>query len=124
VTITRRHHPLKGQTFDVLQTGPQQLVVRVLGGLAMRLPREWTNADGAPAETSEADAVFSVDAIRALLEIVEALHRREAVDAGDRGETCEGPEGGTSCPGKRVSTSGETVSGRCGDDSRNERVEP
>jgi hypothetical protein len=124
VTITRRHHPLKGQTFDVLQTGPQQLVVRVLGGLAMRLPREWTNADGAPAETSEADAVFSVDAIRALLEIVEALHRRRVVDGGREGETCEGPEGGTPCPGKRVSTSGETVSGRCGDDSRNERVEP
>jgi len=30
--------PLKGQTFDVLQTGPQQLMVRVLGGLAMRAP--------------------------------------------------------------------------------------
>jgi len=124
VTITRRHHPLKGQTFDVLQTGPQQLVVRVPGGLAMRLPRAWTDADGLPAETSDPDAVFSVDAIRALLEIVEALHRREAVDAGDQGETCEGPEGGTPCPGKRVSTSGVTGSGRCGDDSRNERVEP
>ena len=124
MTITRRHHPLKGQTFDVLQTGPHQLVVRALGGLAMRLPRAWTDADGLPAETSEPDAVFSVDAIRALLEIVEALHRRRAVDGGSAAETCEVPEGGTPCPGKCVSTCGETASGRCGDDSRNERVEP
>ena len=39
----------------------------------MRLPRGWTAADGAVAQTSEADAVFSVDAIRALPEIVKAL---------------------------------------------------
>jgi hypothetical protein len=123
VTITRRHHPLRGQTFDVLQTGPHVLVVRALGGVAMRLPRAWTNADGAPTETNEPDAVFSVDAIRALLELVEALHRRSEVDGGSAGETCEGPEGGTPCPGKCVSTSGETASGRCGDDSRSERVE-
>jgi hypothetical protein len=124
VTITRRHHPLQGQTFDVLHTGPQHLVVRAVGGLAMKLPRAWTDADGTPAERSEPDAVFSVDAIRALLEIVEALHRRRVVDAGGEGETCEGPEGGTPCPGKRVSTSGETASGCCGDDSRSGRVEP
>ena len=123
VTITRRHHPLQGRVFDVLQTGPRQVVVRALGGLAMRLPRAWTDADGAPAETSEPDAVFSVDAIRALLEIVEALHRRKVVDAGGAGETGEGPKGGTPCPDKRVSTSGETTSRRCGDDSRSGRVE-
>jgi len=124
VTITRRHHPLQDQTFDVLQTGPHQLVVRALGGLAMRLPRAWTDADGLPAETSEPDVVFSVDAIRALLEVVEALHRRRAVDGGSATETCEGPEGGTPCPGKRVSISAETTSRRCGDDSRSGRVEP
>jgi len=38
----------------------------------MRLPRAWTDADGAAAEASEADAVFSVDAIRALVEIVDS----------------------------------------------------
>ena len=42
----------------------------------MRLPRAWTDADGAPSRTCEPDAVFSVDAIRALLEVVEALQRR------------------------------------------------
>ncbi len=121
--ITRRHHPLQGQTFDILQTGRRQLVVRALDGVAMRLPRGWTDADGAPAETNEPDAFFSVDAIRALLEIVEALQRRRAIDAGSRGETCEGPEGGTPCPSKRVSISAETTSRRCGDDSRSGRVE-
>ena len=124
MTITRRHHPLQGQTFDVLHTGRHQLVVRALDGLAMRLPRAWTDADGAPAETGEPDAVFSVDAIRALLEIVEALHRRGVVDAGRADETCQGPEGGTPCPSKRVSTSEETASRRCGDDSRSGRGEP
>jgi hypothetical protein len=123
VKITRRHHPLQGRIFDVLHTGQRQLVVRALGGLAMRLPRAWTDADGPPAETSEPDAVFSVDAIRALLEIVEALHRRRGVDGASAAETCEGPEGGTPCPGKPVSTSGESASGHYGDDSRNERVE-
>jgi hypothetical protein len=124
VKITRRHHPLQGQTFDILQTGQSQLVVRALDGVAMRLPRGWTDADGAPAETNEPDAVFSVDAIRALLEIVEALQRRKAIDAGSRGETCEGREGGTPCPSKRVSTSEETASRPCGDDSRSECGEP
>jgi hypothetical protein len=73
---------------------------------------------------SEPDAVFSVDAIRALLEIVEALHRRGVIDAGGGVGTCEGLEGGTPCPSKRFSTSGETTSRSCGDDSRSERDEP
>jgi hypothetical protein len=73
---------------------------------------------------SESDAVFSVDAIRALLEIVEALHRRRVIDAGGGVGTCEGLEGGTPCPNKRFSTSGETTSRSCGDDSRSERDEP
>ena len=124
VKITRRHHPLQGQTFDILQTGRHQLVVRAGGGLAMRLPRAWTDADGAPAAASEPDAVFSVDAIRALVEIVEALRRRRVIDTGSGGERCLGPEGGTPCPNKRVSTSEETASRRCGDDSRSECGEP
>lgn len=73
VTITRRHHPLQGLLVEVLHTGSRQLVVRAPDGFSMRLPRGWTAADGAVAQTSEADAVFSVDAIRALPEIVKAL---------------------------------------------------
>ena len=86
----------------------------------MRLPRAWTDADGAPSGMSEPDAVFSVDAIRALLEIVEALHRRGVIDAGGGVGTGEGLERGTPCSSKRFSTSGETTSRSCGDDSRSE----
>jgi hypothetical protein len=124
VTITRRHHPLQGLALEVLHTGPRELVVRAPDGFSMRLPRAWTDADGVAAETSEADAVFSVDAIRALLEIVEALHRRGVIDGRSRVETSEGPEGGTPCPSKRVSTSGETTSRSCGDGSRSGSDEP
>jgi hypothetical protein len=90
----------------------------------MRLPRAWTDADGAAAEASEADAVFSVDAIRALLEIVEALLRRGVIDDRSGVETREGPEGGTPWPSKRVSTCGETTSRSCGDGSRSGSDEP
>jgi hypothetical protein len=51
-------------------------------GFSMRLPVASTDADGAAAEASEPDAVVSVDAIRALLEMVEALLRRRGIDAG------------------------------------------
>ncbi len=124
VTITRRHHPLQGLALEVLHTGPRELVVRAPDGFSMRLPRAWMDADGSSSGTSERDAVFSVDAIRALLEIVEALPRRRVVDEASTGETCEGPEGGTLCPSKRVSTSVETASRSCGDDSRSGRDEP
>jgi hypothetical protein len=90
----------------------------------MRLPRTWTDADGAASGTSETDAVFSVDAIRALLETVEAVQRRRGVDEANTGEKCEGPEGGTPCPSKRASTCAETTLRSCGDDSRNGRGEP
>jgi hypothetical protein len=90
----------------------------------MRLPRAWTDAESAPSEASEPDAVFSVDAIRALLEIVEALQRRRVIDAGSGVGTCEDLEGGTPCPSKRVSTSEEITSRRCGDDFRSGRSEP
>jgi hypothetical protein len=124
VTITRRHHPLQGLALEVLHTGPLELVVRAPDGFSMRLPRAWTDADGTPSGMSGPDAVFSVDAIRALLEIVEALQRRRVIDAGGSAETCEGSEGGTPCPSKRVSTSAETASRSCGDGSRSGREEP
>jgi hypothetical protein len=90
----------------------------------MRLPRAWTDADGVATEAREADAVFSVDAIRALLVIVEALLRRGVIDERSGVETSGGPEGGTPCPGKRVSTSGETTWRSCGDGSRSGSDEP
>jgi hypothetical protein len=124
VRITRRHDPLQGLALEVFHTGPRELVVRAPDGFSMRLPRAWTDADGVAAETCEADAVFSVDAIRALLEIVGALLRRGVIDGRSGVETSEGPEGGTPCPSKRVSSSGETSSKSCGDGSRSGCNEP
>ena len=91
----------------------------------MSVPRAWTNADGASAEKNpDSEAVFSVEVIRTLLQLVEALHRRGDVDARVGSDACQGSEGGTRCPSKRVSTCGETASTPSGDDSRSDRVEP
>jgi len=73
VTIMRRHHPLQGRTFEVLQGGPRELLVRGADGLVMRLPRAWTDADG-PRE-SGIEAIFTVEAMRALLDLVDTLRR-------------------------------------------------
>ena len=110
--------------FEVLQTGPRQLVIRALDGITMRLPRVWTDADGAPAESGGAEAVLSVEAIRTLLEMVEALRRRWGVDARLDGGACQGSEGGTRCPSKRVSTCGASASTLSGDGSRGALAEP
>ena len=75
VRVTRRHHPLEGLLFDVMTGGPTQIVVRLGDGTAMRLPRAWTDADGLP-PSSGADRIFSVDALRELIERVDALVRR------------------------------------------------
>ena len=75
VRVTRRHHPLEGQVVKVLTGGPAQMVVRLRDGTAMRLPRAWTDADGAsPSKRSE--HVFSAEALRELIEHVAILGRR------------------------------------------------
>jgi hypothetical protein len=76
VRLTRRHHPLAGQVFDVVTSGQTQIVVRVGDGSVMRLPRAWTDADGSPPVLG-AESVFTVEALRALLARVAHL-RREA----------------------------------------------
>ncbi len=78
VTITRRHHPLQGQTFAVVRGGPRELVIRAVDGVVMRLSRAWTDADGGTQVDAGPDAVFTVEAIRALVELVEALRGRRA----------------------------------------------
>jgi hypothetical protein len=76
--VTRRHHPLLGEQLEVLVEGRgDHLGVRLPDGSTTRIPRAWTDADGA-AESREpaAATVFTVDALRELIELVEAiLHR-------------------------------------------------
>jgi hypothetical protein len=58
----------------VTSGGPTRIVVRLADGRPMRVPRSWTDADGTAPDTPE--AVFSVDALRDLVERVEVLRRR------------------------------------------------
>jgi hypothetical protein len=76
VRIVRRHHPLLGQSFEVLQGGPRYVVVRVAEGATMRIPRAWTDASGAPNDEG-AQTVLTVEAVRELASLVAALRRRE-----------------------------------------------
>ncbi|MFC1482499.1 DUF5372 family protein [Myxococcota bacterium] len=69
MVVTRRHHPLRGQRFEVLQCGREQLTVRLKDGTTMRIPRHWTDADGdTPAD--ERESVWTADSLRRLIELV------------------------------------------------------
>jgi len=51
------------------------MVVRLRDGTSMRLPRAWTDADGA-APSKRSDHVFSAESLRELIEHVDILGRR------------------------------------------------
>ncbi|MBN2840219.1 MAG: hypothetical protein JXP37_04600, partial [Coriobacteriia bacterium] len=97
VTITRRHHPFEGKSFAVVMPGPRQIVVRLDDGSTMRVPREWTDADGALPDGPE--HVFTVDALRALGELIALLAQRsssaEAASQSARALVIEGGEDGS-----------------------------
>ena len=76
VAITRRHHPAEGKTFVVVRGGPSQLVIRLEDDSTMRIPRSWTDADGAREGANGPERVFTVDSLRELGVLVAALARR------------------------------------------------
>jgi hypothetical protein len=78
VTVTRANHPLQGQQLEVLRATKEYISVRNPDGAPMAVPRAWTDADGIPsgAAPGRPRAIFTVDALRALAELVEALQRR------------------------------------------------
>jgi hypothetical protein len=53
-------------------SGRTQIVVRVDDGSVMRVPRAWTDVDGAPSAPAR-ECVFTVEALRALLARVARL---------------------------------------------------
>jgi hypothetical protein len=55
--------------------GPQKVVAKIGDGTTIRMPRAWTDIDGVPS-SSASDRVFSVDAVLALIELVDVLGRR------------------------------------------------
>jgi hypothetical protein len=59
----------------VLQGGREQITLRLSDGTSIRLPRGWTDADGAPADGQD-EAVLTVEAVRRMLALLEAFLRR------------------------------------------------
>jgi hypothetical protein len=78
VKIIRPHHPLLEQEFEVLKADRHRVVVRHFDGGTMKIPRAWTNADGesAVARVSHPQ-VFTVEALRELLDLIDALRQRD-----------------------------------------------
>jgi hypothetical protein len=78
VKVTRRHHPLYNQELEVLNADKQVLVVRLADGSPMKMPRSWTDADGAGL-TQEPTflSVFTIESLRELLNLIEALRNRD-----------------------------------------------
>jgi hypothetical protein len=74
--LIRRHHPLFGQTLELVRGGRHKLVVRTTTGRTMQIPRSWTDADGASGQSESDQSVFTVEAIRDLTELLSALRKR------------------------------------------------
>jgi hypothetical protein len=78
VTVTRRHHPFEGKTFAVVMGGPKMFVIRLDDKSSMRIPRTWTDADGARAGMDAPAHVFTTDAMRELGLLVASMARRSS----------------------------------------------
>jgi hypothetical protein len=78
VKITRAHHPLLDQEFEVLKADRHRLVVQHFDGGSMKIPRAWTNADDDQEfAQSSPPRVFTVEALRELLDLTDALRQRD-----------------------------------------------
>jgi hypothetical protein len=78
VKVTRRHHPLYDQELEVLNADKQVLVVRLADGSPMKMPRAWTDADGAgPAQEPTLLSVFTIETLRDLLHLLGTLRNRD-----------------------------------------------
>ena len=73
MTITRPHHPLLGQVFEVLMGGNERITIRLADGTSMRVARRWTDADGVAPGDRRRDGSFTVESLRRLVALVEAF---------------------------------------------------
>jgi hypothetical protein len=78
IRITRRHHPLLGKELAVCIGGDHHLVVRLADGSTMRVPRDWTDADGLDVQEQVQGTarVFSIEALRELIAVVDGLQQK------------------------------------------------
>ncbi len=78
VKITRPHHPLLHQEFEVLKADQHRLVVQHFDGGSMKILRVWTDADGQQESRQRCHPlVFTVEALRELLDLTDALRHRD-----------------------------------------------
>jgi hypothetical protein len=78
VKITRPHHPLLHQEFEVLKADQHRLVVQHFDGGTMKIPRAWTDADGEQESRQRCHPlVFTVEALRELLALTDVLRHRD-----------------------------------------------
>ena len=75
-TIVRRHHPLQGQTLDLLSPGKAKSVVRLPDGSSMKIRRHWTDLDGSACAELAGDSQLSLKGLRELLSLFMALRER------------------------------------------------
>jgi hypothetical protein len=79
--VIRRHHPLEGQELDVVRGGKRELTVRHPDTFTLRIPREWTDADGVASRPNlKPDTELTVEAVRELLQLVDGLRDRSLHD--------------------------------------------
>jgi hypothetical protein len=83
---------LRGQELEVLRADKKHILVRAPDGLSLKLPRLWTDVDGADGERgSSGDAIFTVESLRELAALVQALARRGSDRPPERFEVPESP---------------------------------
>jgi hypothetical protein len=78
VTIIRPHHPLRGKSFEVVRGGNDRIAIGLSDGSSMYVPRSWTDADGIePKGARVREEFFTIDSLRRLVALVEALLSRD-----------------------------------------------
>ena len=78
VRVTRRHHPLLGQDFEVLTASSNNVVVGLRDGSRLKLPRGWTDAGGAEVDRDSPESVVTLDGLRRVLELVATMKERRS----------------------------------------------
>ena len=72
--MIRRHHPLLDQDLEVLSANRSVVVVRLANSSSLKIPRPWTDADGAQSGPElQGESKLSVQGLRELLELLESL---------------------------------------------------
>jgi hypothetical protein len=68
---------LREQVFEVLVGGNERITIRLTDGSSMYIPRGWTDADRTgPQHARARDSFLTIDALRRLIALVEALLSR------------------------------------------------